>query len=80
MIDLHQWVEENCTELEKVAFRESCERQDAIFYKLLEQGKVEQHPITHMWINLDPSNDHVDDPMWLDFERRYLEATGQKKG
>ena len=80
MIQLHQWVEENCTPLEKIAYRESCERQDEMFNQMMARGQVTQHPETKAWIIVDLNNDHVDDPTWADFERRYFEATGQKKG
>ena len=77
MITLDQWVEENCTEVEKAAYLESVARQDAIFQKMLEDGNVTLDSETQKWVFTDKHTDHQDDVIWAEFKKRWVEATGQ---
>ena len=77
MLTLDEWVEQNCTDLEKQEYNASLPRQKAIFDAMIEAGEVRLE--NEQWIFTESHQGHADDPVWASYETRYYAATGQKK-
>ena len=77
MLTLDEWVEQNCTGLEKQVYSESLLRQKAIFDAMIEAGEARLENNKLVFTELH--KDHADDAVWESYEARYLTATGQEK-
>ena len=74
MATLQEWVTQNCTEAEQQEFAESAARQNAMFDAMAEAGEVKSDPDTGTWIFTELHKGHTDDPVWMNFIKRYNAA------